>query len=172
MDALMGKWALVVFSRMGTAASPNLRAHALKSPNLVFYATETHAFKSPNVTFFIYCWGHISDDAARWSSLWPYCIVQISYICVTISGTMFHNDTRILCLEVSKVPWNGIDIICHVLLEICTPDIRISKISAGYQRSIKRISRENLPKCTINPKQPKVFGVKFSAREIGRIIFH
>ena len=29
------------------------------------------------------------------------------------------------------------------LLEICTPGIRISKISAGYQRYNKRISREN-----------------------------
>jgi len=31
----------------------------------------------------------------------------------------------------------------NVLLEICTPDIRISRISAGYQRPINRISREN-----------------------------
>jgi len=31
----------------------------------------------------------------------------------------------------------------NILLEICTPDIRISTISAGYQRYNKGISREN-----------------------------
>jgi len=31
----------------------------------------------------------------------------------------------------------------NTLLEICTTDIRISRISAGYQRYNKRISREN-----------------------------
>jgi len=31
----------------------------------------------------------------------------------------------------------------NILLEICTPDIRISRISAGYQKYNKRISREN-----------------------------
>jgi len=30
-----------------------------------------------------------------------------------------------------------------VLLEICTPDIRISRISAGYHGHIKRITKEN-----------------------------
>jgi len=33
----------------------------------------------------------------------------------------------------------------NTLLEIRTPDIRISRIPAGYQKCNKRVSRENLP---------------------------
>jgi len=46
------------------------------------------------------------------------------------------NDRRIFPRKLIKTRGN-------ILLEICTPDKRISRISAGYKRYNKRISREN-----------------------------